>query len=331
MSDNIPTERPGPQFIAMAPLDRSALTGLFRADVTQYLRITKLAIKQYLEECLKPDGQFRTFFDKVATYTVGYHVNQKLGQDADDRHLQIATFYDNMQERPPQIFIQDNGYQYVTNSLGSLNAGWNLNTSAGHQVVRVMDVVKIPIDITCVAMSVVEVEDLQAVLSTAFGQLCCFTINYILRQAPDVEGSLWEVRIPLSHTMGAKSHSAVHGDPRNQFWSVSCTMEVEFENSILLQYRSDPRAVPLRGTIRLSVPDTLRVGQPHRITLLNQPKPVQVYSNDPRIAVVSQRGYQWIIEPRRVGTFKLMVTRLFGSQQDGPEVLASHDVTVVAR
>ena len=327
----LPTERPSPQFIAMAPLDRSALTGLMRADVTQYLRVTKLAIKQYLEECLKPNGQFRTFFDKIATYTIGYHINENLDQDPDARHLQIAAFYENMRERPPQIFIQDDGYQYITNSLGSLCAGWNMNTRAGHQVVHVMDVLKIPIAITCVTTSQQEIEDLIAFLSAAFGQLCRFTVNYILRQHPDVEGSLWEVRIPLTHNIGAKVHTPIHGDPRQPFWSVACSMDLEFENSIMLQYKSQPTVQIKKGDISLQVPSSIRLGQDVRVTLLNYPRPLIVYSTDPRIATILERGYEWIILPRRVGTFTLMVTRLTGTRTSGPEILAQQDIEIVAR
>lgn len=327
----LPTERPTPQYIAMAPLDRSALTGLMRSDVTQYLRITKLALKQYMEECLKPNGQFRTFFDKVASYTIGYHVNENLDQDPDARHLQIAAFYENMRERPPQIFIQDDGYQYIPDSLGGLCAGWNMNTRAGHQVVHVMDVIKIPVSITCVATSEQEVEDLIAFMEVAFGQLCRFTVGYVLRQHPDVEGSYWEVRIPLQHAIGPKAHSPIHGDPRLQFWSVTCSMETEFENSIMLQYKSQPTVQFKRGDISLQMPSAIRLGQDHRVTLLNYPRPLVVYSTDPRIAIVDERSYEWIIRPRRVGTFTLMVTRLTGSRTGGPEILAQQDINIVAR
>ena len=327
----IPTERPSPQFINMAPLDRSALTGLMRSDVTQYLRITKLALKQYMEECLKPNGQFRTFFDKVATYTIGYHINQNLDQDPNARHLQIAAFYENMRERPPQIFIQDNGYRYVPSSLGGLCAGWNMRTREGHQMVQVMDVIQIPITITCVATSQQEVEHLISFIEVAFGQLCRFTVGYVLRQHPDTEGSCWEVRIPLVHSIGTKAHTPIHGDPRLQFWSVACDMEVDFENSLMLQYKSQPTVQLKKGTISLQVPNTVRLGQQQRITLLNYPRPLQVYSTDPRIAIVVERSYEWIIEPRRIGTFTLMVTRLTSSRTEGPEILAQQDIAVVAR
>lgn len=323
-------ERPSPQFIKMSPLDRSTLAALATKDVTQYLRATKLILRQYLQECVAATGQYRQFFDKVASYTIGYHVNEELDDDPNKRHLQIADFYDQVAERPPQIFIQDGGYEYTPSSLGSLAAGWGMNTRDGHQICRVLDVVPIPIDITCVAQSVQEVEDLAAFLTAAFGQLCRFTSNYIIRPQTTTEGAYWELRIPLVHTIGPKAHSALHEHPQLQFWQISCTATFDFENSVFLQYRSQPTYLSKRGELALTVPDTLVVGQEFAITLVNKPKPVAVYSDDARIAVVQERGFELIIHPRRVGTFNLIVAKTAGPHT-GPEILTQQQITIKAR
>jgi len=325
------TERPSPQFIRMSPLDQSTLTALATKDVTQYLRATKLILRQYLQECIAATGQYRKFFDKVATYTIGYHVNEALDDgDMNKRHLQIADYYTQMSERPPQIFIQDGGYEYSPSSLGSLAAGWNMNTRDGHQSVRVLDVVPIPIEITCVATSTQEVEDLAAFLSVAFGQLCRFTSNYIIRPETTTDGTYWELRIPLVHTIGPKAHSSLHDHPQLQFWEISCSATFEFENSVFLQYRSQPRYLSQRGALTLTVPSTLVVGQEHTFSLVNKPKPVAVYSDDARIAVVQERGFELIIHPRRVGTFNLIVSRTTGPHT-GPEILTQQEITVKSR
>ena len=323
------TERPSPQFIRMSPLDQSTLAALATKDPTQFLRAAKLILRQYLQECVAATGQFRKFFDKIATYTIGYHVNEELDDDMNKRHLQIADFYTQVSERPPQIFIQDGGYEYKPSSLGSLSAGWNMNTRDGHQSARVLDVVPIPIEITCVAQDVQEVEDLAAFLSAAFGQLCRFTNNYIIR--PDTtSGAYWELRIPLVHTISPKSHSALHEHPELQFWQITCNATFVYENSVFLQYRSQPRYLSQRGDLTLTVPTSLVLGQEHAISLVNRPKPAAVYSDDSRIAVVQQRGFEWIIYPRCVGTFNLMVTRISGPDT-GPEIYDQQEITIRAR
>lgn len=324
------TESPGPTFIRMDPLDQSTLSAMASHDVTQYLRVTKLALRQYLQECLRMDGQFREFFDKVASYTIGYHVNEELPDDLHEKHIQVAAYWEGMTERPPQIFIQDGGYEYKPSSLGSLAAGWNMRTKDGHQQVRVMDVIPIPITISCVALSVQEIEDLAAFLSAAFGQLNRFTLNYYLKPQTDQYGAYWEVRIPLTHRISPKSNSPVHGDPKLQFYSIDCSIEVEFENSIFMQYRSKPDYVFSRKDMVFDVPSTIRLGQDQPITLIYHQDPISVYSSDARIASIRKSGNGWTIYPRRSGTFNVVVSRIVGDNQ-GPEVLASQEVTVRSR
>lgn len=324
------TESPGPAFIQMDPLDKSTLSAIANHDVTQYLKVTKLAIRQYLQECLRQEGQFRTFFDRVASYTIGYHVNEELPDDLHERHIQVAAYWEGMTERPPQIFIQDNGYEYKPASLGSLTAGWNMRTKDGHQLVRVMDVVPIPILIRCVALDVQEIEDLAAFLSVAFGQLNRFTLNYYLKPKTNQYGAYWEVRIPLTHSISAKSNTPVHGDPKLQFWSIDCSLTVDFENSIFMQYRSKPEVELSQNSMFFDTPSTIILGQDQPITLQYHPDPVGVYSNNAKVAGVRKSGNGWTIIPRRPGTFTLVVSRTVGNNS-GPEILASKEITVKSR
>lgn len=314
----------------MSPLDNNTLAALANKDPTQYLRVTKMAIQQYLQECLKVGGEFRSFMDKLASYTIGYVINEDLEEAPDARHLQIASFYSGMRERPPQIFIQDQGYEYKPDSLGSLAGGWNMRTRDGHQVVRVMDQVPIPLEIHCVALSQQEVEDMAAFMSVAFGQLQRLTTGYVLKPAVQQGGVNWEVRIPFVHNISPKTHSPLHDDPRIQIWQITCSLTVDFENSVYLQYRSQPKYSPRPGTIALTIPDKIVLGQEYPLQLVNRPEPVTMYSTDARIAVVQQRGRTWILVPRRVGTCTIMVTKIHGPQK-GPEILVQQEIEVLVR
>lgn len=325
------TERPSPQFIRMSPLDNSTLAAMSNREPTQYLRVTKMAIRQYLQECLKVGGQFNTFVSKLASSTIGYSINEELSDDPNKRHLQVAAYYEDMAERPPQIFIQDNGYTYQSDSLGSLAAGWNMRTKDGHQIVRVLDVVSIPIDINLIALSSQEVEDLIGFMHVAFGQLQRLTTNYVLKPATQQAGVYWEVRIPLAHNISAKSHAPLQGDTRIQIWQATCSMTVDFENSVFLQYRSQPLYSPKRGDLTLTMPDWLRLGQEHPVSLLHHPEPISVFSDDARIAVVQQRGRDWIVVPRRVGTFNLIVKKARPHISSDVDILTQQEIEVRAR
>jgi len=335
LSDEV---RPKPHFIRLDALDESSIRGLYSKDLTQYLRITKITIQKYLEACLHPQGQFREFFKQFASFSVQYTVNEALSDDPQTRSIQIGRFFDRTREAPPQIIIQDNGYDYTPASLGSLTEGYNTLTVQGVQIVRVMDVVPIPIEITCAAAQERDLEDLLAMCSAAFGQLIRFTTNYVLRPAEAGNGAYWEVRIPLQHRVSPKSRSPLHNDPQKSFWSATVSMDVEFENSTYVGYRAAPNYVPTDGQIQLGIPDQIPISGPVPFTIKDMPFPLLVYSDDSRIAVVSSGtgNTSFIIRPKRLGKCKILVTK-HGVTTGKPihdgdhKVIAEKEIEVVSR
>lgn len=322
--------RPKPHFVRLDQMSKSAIQGLYAQDITQYLKVTKLTIQKYLEACVHPKGQFRPFFDKFATFMANYVVNESLDDDPQARHLQISRFFPRMRENPPQIFIQDNGYEYTPASLGSLTAGWNTKTKDGVQIVRIMDVVSIPITITCAALGEQEIDDLLAFMSAAFGQFQRFTCNYILSPERKGQGVYWEVRIPLRHSISAKTHTALHADPRDQLWQATCSMEVEFENSTYIQYNAAPQGEPGSGPMTIHLPDRVPLAGHVPFTIQKMRYPISVRSTDERVAVIYSRGTSYTIRPKRIGKFKIMVTKTgIGGNPETP--LIEKDVEVVVR
>jgi len=333
INSGLPTsERPKPYFIRIDPLEESTVSGLYVKDITQYLRLTKIMLRRYLEECIKEDGQFRVFFDKFATFTKGFIVNEDAHDDPESNHLQIVDFYSSARERPPQIFIQDNGYSYKPSGLGGLSEGWAIeNSPDGGQIVRITDVVDIDIQFTCAALSVQEVEDLMAFLSAAFGQYQRFTCNYVLRPEVNEQGPNWEVRIPFTYSFSAKNAASMHNDPRIRIWTSTQTMRVTFENSSWMTYKAQPLVTPQNGSLTISLPDSLVVGQDHSVYIENYALPISVYTDDPRIALVRPLGRErWVVMPKRVGKCNVLVVRVNRTGKDD-EIMASHELTVVAR
>jgi hypothetical protein len=294
-----------PHLIAIDELDASAVGGLYAHDITQYPKTAKLTIQKFLEGCMRPDGQLRRFFDRFATFTVDYHVNEKLSkEDRGERHLQISRYFARTAEYPPQIFIQDNGYTYTPASLGGLTYGKNTRTKNGLQMVRVMDVVPLTIDITCAAVDEQQIEDLTAFLTAAFGQYQKFLCNHVLSPQRNSQGVYYEVRIPLTHTVGSKSHTALHQDPRQQMWQQTFSMTVEFENSSYIGYRADPRYVEAKvSSPVIEAPTKVRIYTDVKFSVTKMPYPIRVYSDDSRIAVVSPMQTHYVISPKRLGTF----------------------------
>jgi len=329
MSSQIPQTPIAPQFIQIDPLSASAIDGLYTKDPTQYTLITKLTLKQFIEECLREDGQFRKFFRNFASFMPDYRVNEPLTDDPDDRAIQISAFYGKMREYPPQIFIQDDGYPYRPLSLGGFSEGWNVENNFGDQIVRITDLVKIPISITAVTMDEQEIENMRSFLSAIFGQVGQpLTTRGVLHPA-ETDGVYWEVKLPFEHQLSAVSHSPLHTDPERQFWQATLSMDVTFENSSYMRYRAQPRFRPLNRTFSVQAPDRVSLRHDTEVVVRHRTGPFVVYSNDHRIAVIRQRGNTYFIEPRKVGTFQLMVTKAWGPDT-GPEILHQQEITVTA-
>jgi len=319
-----------PHLIAIDEMDQSAIGGLYSHDITQYPKVTKITIQKFLEGCMKSTGQFRNFFDRFASFTIGYHVNEALDKySPHERHIQISRYFAGTREFPPQMFIQDGGYNYVPSSLGGFAAGVNMRDRHGTQVIRVVDVVEIPIDITCAATDEQQVEDLAAFLTAAFGQYQRWLCNYVLRPAENKQGIYYEVRVPLKHTVGPKSHTARHGDPRDQMWQFTFSMLVEFENSAYIKYTNDPRYSPASVAAPvIGAPDKIRIYTDSIFQVSKMPYPIRVYSDDSRVAIITDAQTHYVISPKRLGTFKIMVAK--GTSEAPHTVVTEKQVEIVS-
>ncbi len=327
MTDDIQEKHP--HLIKVDELEESAIRGLYAKDRTQYQKITKLAIQKYMEACLRPDGQFYPYMSKRCSFMVDYHINESLHRDTADRHLQIARYFSGMSEAPPQIFIQSGGYTYTPASLGGLTAGFNTRDKLGTQVTRIMDVVPIPVEIVCASLDEQQVEDLEAFTAAAFGSDQVYTCRYLLRPPWDRSGVYWEVRIPMQHALGTKTHATFRGDPRDQLWQSTLSMTVEFENSSFVKYRADPRYIEDRHfDMQVGAPDKVLYGKSAMFSITDMPYPIRVYSDDSRIAVIRTMRTQFVITPKRLGTFKVIVAK--GDAEAPSTIIGEKVVEVVA-
>jgi len=327
--------RPAPHYITPDTLTQSAIDGLMTKDITQYLKITKFTLQKYLEACVHPQGQFRKFFDNFATFTQGFTINENLDGDPTKRHLQIASFFRSTREQPPHIFIQDGGYRYVPSSLGGFSAGFRTKNALGQHVIRVTDVIEVPIEFSLVATDEQVCEDLMALVTAAFSNsFQRFTCGNVLRPAqPQVvenASAYWEVRIPLDHQMGAKSHSSLHEDSNDQFWEATCSMTVDFENSTYMHYRADPQYIQTSGALKIQVPDKISIRRRHPIPLRDLTFPFRIYSDDRRIAIIEQTNSQFTIVPRRVGTFNIIIAKP-GFNERKASIVGTKQVEIIAR
>lgn len=310
-------------------LDDSYVNALIHGQHTQYVKITKWAIQKFLEACLTEGGQFRGFFDRFAPFTGDFVVNENFDGDPRKRHLQIARFFDGVVERPPQLFIQDAGYNYTPSGLGTLVGGWNKRDKYGNQVNHVFDSVTCPIDITFASTSVDDADDMQGFLSMAFGWAQRYLMNYYLMPDKRVRGAYWVVLLPLRNDVTPKTRQALHGDPTDQIWLVSMNLQCIFENSTFVQYRAAPQGDLQPGVLRVSIPQKITLADTIPITIQDMPYPIDVFSDNYKIAIVEEQKSQFILHPKRLGKCNIVVRKRGGGDQD--IILAKKEVKIALR
>lgn len=318
-------------FITPDDLARSDLDALYTGDASRYINIAKLTIQKFLEACLREDGQFHTFFTRFASFAGNFVVNENFSKDERRRMIQIVRFFEDAKERPPQIFIQDGGYSYKHASLGGLTAGWNERTADGQQIVRVMDSVDIPMQITCAALDETTIEDLQGFLSLAFGQMQRFLGGWILRPSKIIEGAYWEVQLPLTFEVGAKSFANFHGDPTRRICSFTFNFTPTFENSTYITYNQKPAFDMATKRFEIVVPTKITLGSVVPITLKNIPSPITIYSNNSKIALIRQQATTYFIIPKRLGKFKMVVAKPTTEGEREQLVYGEQEMEVVLR
>ena len=184
----------------------------------------------------------------------------------------------------------------------------------------------IPLTITCATLDEQEIENMAAFLSMAFGQYQVFTTRWLLRPQQR-DGIYWEIRLPYKHEVSAKTHSPLHDDPEKQIWQVTFSMTVDFENSSYMRYQAAPQFKASDNELRVTAPAAVTIRNSTPFSISNRSDPIQVYSDDPRVAVVKQCGKGYEIEPRRIGTFNLLVVRAIG-REEGARILFEQQVSV---
>ena len=116
-------------------------------------------------------------------------------------------------------------------------------------------------------------------------------------------------------------------------------MTVDFENSTYIKYSAYPKYSPKQGSIQLNAPDKVRLSKKTRFTIAQMPYPVRVYSDNSKIALIHEDKTSWVIWPKRLGTFKIMVAEgqtevkadPSRTRRKGGTIVAEKEVTVVAR
>jgi hypothetical protein len=305
--------------------DIAGVKGEERRQVSRWEHLAKLAICGYLQSCLT--GSRKQFFTEFAPYSTQWQLRtdrQWRGEDPLDQAVQIARFFEDVREAPPQILIRSTGYTFRNQNLGSFAIS---RPSLKKQVVASIESTTVPVDLAVAAMDEDQAGYLVHFIESAFGPLCRFLINYLLKPEDESRRN-WAVYLPLTWSVGGLTDVPITEDRKNRLWTTTYSAEVNVDVAIWAQY-STPFTVKLKELpprmpgVSLSLPSTVRVGTATPLYVNNRPADSKWKVDDVTLARITSSES---LLARRVGTVIVSLTSVV---KPGNEPYASQQVQIV--
>lgn len=294
-------------------------------QVSRWEHLAKLAVSGYLQSCLT--GDRKQFFKTFAPYSTQWQLRtdrQWRGEDPLEQAVQIARFFEDVQQAPPQILIRATGYTFRNQNLGSFAISKPQN---GSQIVASIESTTVPVDLAVAALDEDQAGYLVHFLESAFGPLCRFLINYLIKPEDETRRN-WAVYLPLTWSVGGLTDVPITEDRKNRLWTTTYSAEVQVDVAIWAQY-STPFTVKLGELpprtlgVNLSIPSTVKVGTATPLYVDNRPADSKWKVDDPSLARITPSES---LVAKRVGN---VIVSLMSAVKPGNEPYASHEVQIV--
>jgi hypothetical protein len=304
----------------------AGVKGEEQRQVSRWEHLAKLAVSGYLQSCLT--GSRKQFFTTFAPYSTQWQLRtdrQWRGEDPLDQAVQIARFFEGVQQAPPQILIRSTGYTFRNQNLGSF--ALSLPQPDRTQVVASIESTTVPIDLAVAAMDEDQAGHLVHFMESAFGPLCRFLINYLIKPE-DENRRNWAVYLPLTWSVGGLTDVPISEDRKMRLWTTTYTAEVNVDVAIWAQY-STPFAVklgampPQMGTTTINIPSTLRVGTATPLYVDNRPADSKWKVDDASLARITPSES---LLAKRVGN---VIVSLMSAVKPGNDPYATQQVQIV--
>lgn len=164
-------------------------------------------------------------------------------------------------------------------------------------------------------------------IESAFGPLCRFLINYLLKPEDESRRN-WAVYLPLTWSVGGLTDVPITEDRKNRLWTTTYSAEVNVDVAIWAQY-STPFSFKLGAippemkNVNMSIPSTVRVGTATPLYVDNRPADSKWKVDDVTLARITSSES---LLARRVGT---VIVSLTSAVKPGDEPYASKQVQIV--
>jgi hypothetical protein len=296
------------------------------SQLSRWEHLAKLAVSGYLQSCLT--GTLRQFFENFASYSSQWQLRtdrQWQGEDPLDQAVQIARFFEGVQQAPPQILIRSTGYTFRNQNLGSF--AQSRSPSTGTQVVASIESATVPLDLAVAALDVDQAGYLVHFIETATGPLCRFLINYLIVPEDETRRN-WSVFLPLTWSVGGLTDVPITEDRKMRLWTTSFSAEVNVDVAIWAQYQTPftlrlGEVPPQMRSTNISFPDTVRVGTSTPLYVDNRPADSRWAVDDATLARITTSDSLWA---KRVGT---VTVSLMSSVKPGNDPYTTKQVQIV--
>jgi hypothetical protein len=307
------------------------------------LVLVKSAIQAYLEKFFSKDGEFRPLVESVSPTISQFVTDLRLPLPGDypdptKYRIQIARMWQGLKQRLPCIIISETGWDRqssLTDIAGGLSLPSTEDGGPQHAPLWLSNFLMGSVDVLVGSQDEHTTGQIASQLINIFGPLKEYTKSTILGPQSLTGGSTWEVRLPMTYSIGARERINIGDDPVDSIWAATITMDnVHFEGltaiTTVAPVPYSPDVSPNEPADRPDFPDTeivvqspVKLGRVQPFRVVNERYNAVIYSDDPRIALIRDK----MIIPKKTGTFNIVVAN--GNQAGlEPTVYATQQVEV---
>lgn len=275
-------------------------------------------------------GDRKAFFTSFAPYSTQWQLKtdrQWSGYNPLEQAVQIARFFEGVQESPPQILIRTTGYTFRNQNLGTFSTSkTEVEGTTVKQTVSNIETTTVPVDLAVAALDEDQAEYLIHFIEMATGPMARFLVNYLLRPS-DPKRRNWAVTLPLSWAQGGMTDVPLGEDRKNRLWTATLTSDVQVEVATAAQYETPFTAKlkeipPSSPNVAITVPSQVHVGSSTPLYVNNRPADSAWRLDNCQLARITPSESLYA---KRVGS----VTVSLISQIPGHDSYASQQVQIV--
>jgi hypothetical protein len=195
------------------------------------------------------------------------------------------------------------------------------------QVVASIESTVVPLDLAVAALDEDQAGYLVHFVESAFGPLCRFLINYLIKPEDETRRN-WGVYLPLTWSVGALTDVPITEDRKMRLWTTTYSAEVQVDVAIWAQYSTPFTAKlgeipPQMRSTNITLPSEVKVGTATPLYVDNRPADSKWKVDNATLARITPSES---LLAKRVGT---VIVSLMSAVKPGNDPYATKQVQIV--